>query len=93
MDEEYKLLMANGTWELTPIPKNRTSIGYKWVFRAKRDAMSDVVRYKARPVAKEFSQIEGVDFHETYSLVAKFITIRCIFGVGQLWISKCMKWM
>ena len=46
MQEEYKSLMANGTWELTLVPHNRTPIGCKWVFRAKRDATGHVVRYK-----------------------------------------------
>ena len=36
--QEYDSLMAYGTWELTPLPKNRQSMGCKWVFRTKRDA-------------------------------------------------------
>lgn len=82
MQEEYKSLMDNGTWELTSLPKNRNAIGCKWVFRTKRDATGDVIRYKARLVAKGFSQIEGVDFHETFAPVAKFTTIRCILAIG-----------
>ena len=84
MGEEYKSLMANGTWELTPIPKNRTPIDCKWVFRAKRDATGHVVHYKARLVAEGFLQIEGVDFYKTFALVAKFTTIRCIFAIGAI---------
>ena len=56
MQEEYKSLMANGTWELIPMPNNHSPIGCKWVFRAKRDATAHVVRYKARLVAKGFAQ-------------------------------------
>ena len=47
MQDEYKSLMANGTWELTPVPYNHTPIGCKWLFRAKPDATGHVVRYKA----------------------------------------------
>ncbi len=82
MQEEYESLIANGTWELTPIPKGRNPIGCKWVFRAKRDASGNVVRYKARLVAKGFAQVQGVDFHETFAPVAKFTTIRCILAIG-----------
>ena len=39
MQEEYKSLMANGTWELTPVPHNCSPFGCKWVFCAKRDVI------------------------------------------------------
>ena len=69
MQEEYKSLMDNATWELTPLPPNRSAIGCKWVFRTKRDAMGHIVRYKARLVAKGYSQVAGVDFNETFAPV------------------------
>lgn len=40
--------------------------------------MENVVRYKARLVAKRYSQVVGVDFNETYAPMAKFTTIRTI---------------
>ena len=76
--------MANGTWELTPIPKNRQSVGCKWVFRTKRDASGNVVKYKARLVAKGYSQVASVDLNKTFALVAKFSTIRCILALGTI---------
>jgi transposase InsO family protein len=82
MQEEYDSLIANGTWQLTPIPKDRNPIGCKWVFRTKRDVSGIVVRHKARLVAKGFAQVHGVDFHETFAPVAKFTTIRCILAIG-----------
>ena len=51
------------------------------MFRAERDASGDVVRYKARLVTKGFAQVQGVNFHETFSPVAKFTTIRCILAI------------
>lgn len=82
MQEEYDSLMANGTWELAPLPKDRKSVGCKWVFRTKKDASGQVVRHKARLVAKGYSQVAGVDFLETFAPVAKFTTIRCILALG-----------
>ena len=82
MHEEYASLMANKTWELTPLPKDRKSVGCKWVFRTKKDAMGQTVRHKARLVAKGYSQVVGVDFNETFAPVAKFTTIRCMLAMG-----------
>ena len=75
-------MITNGTWELPSIPNGSNSVGCKWVFRAKRDACGDVVRYKVRLVAEGFAQVQGVDFHETFAPVAKFTTIRCILAIG-----------
>jgi len=67
MQEEYGSLMANGTWESVPLPKDCKGVGCKWVFRTKRDASGHIVRHKARLVAKGYSQVEGVDFNERCS--------------------------
>jgi hypothetical protein len=82
MQEEYGSFMANGMWELVPLPKDRKSVGCKWVFHIKRDASGHIVRHKARLVAKGYSQVEGVNFNETFTLVAKFTTIRCMLAIG-----------
>jgi hypothetical protein len=82
MQEEYKSLMDNATWELTPLPPNGSTIGCKWVFRTKRDDMGHIVRYKARLVAKGYCQVAGVDFNETFAPVAKFTTIRTMVAIG-----------
>ena len=82
LHDEYNSLIANDTWTLTPLPKDRHAIGCKWVFRRKRNADGDVQRYKARLVAKGYSQTYGVDFNETFVPVAKFTTIRCILAIG-----------
>src|SRR5579875_1494527 len=75
MEDEYHSLLANGTWELTTLPKDRKAVGSKWVFKTKRDASGEIVRHKARLVARGFSQVQGVDFNEAFAPVAKFTTI------------------
>ena len=82
MEDEYHSLLANGTWELITLPKDRKAVGCKWVFKTKRDASGEVVHHKARIVARGFSQVQGVDFNETFAPVAKFTTIQCIVALG-----------
>ena len=64
--KSMSLSWAKGTWELAALPKDRKSVGCKWVFHTKWDALGQVVHYKARLVAKGYSQVEGVDFNETF---------------------------
>ena len=57
IEEELAVLKAAGTWELVNSPAGANIVGSKWVFRAKKDAASKVVRYKARLVVQGFSQV------------------------------------
>ena len=54
MQKEYASLMGNGMWELTNLPKERKSVGCKWVFHTKK-ALCKIVRCKTRLVAKGYS--------------------------------------
>ena len=70
MKEEYKSMQDNKVWELVPLPEGVRPIGCKWIFKTKRDAQGNVERYKARLVAKCYTQKEGIDFKETFSPVS-----------------------
>jgi hypothetical protein len=87
MDEEMAALDANATWELVTLPEDKKAIGWKWVYKVKHNADGSVSRYKARLVTKGYAQTYGIDYEETYSLVAKMITIRAIIAmaVAQGW--------
>jgi transposase InsO family protein len=75
MDEELDQIEKNDTWELVPRPKNKNVIDTKWVFRNKLNEDGQVTRNKARLVCKGYAQIEGIDFEETFSPVARMEAI------------------
>jgi hypothetical protein len=66
-------------WHLVPRP-NQNVVGTKWVFRNKKDEHGVVTRNKARLVAKGYSQVEGLDFGETYAPVARLESIRILLA-------------
>lgn len=55
-------------------------IGTKWIFRNKQDEAEVVIRNKARLVAQGFTQIEGLDFGETFAPVARLESIRILLA-------------
>ncbi|GJU00687.1 retrovirus-related pol polyprotein from transposon TNT 1-94 [Tanacetum coccineum] len=71
MQEELNQFIANNVWELVPQPKNITIIGTKWVYKNKLDENGVVTRNKARLVTQGYNQQEGIDYDETYALVAR----------------------
>jgi hypothetical protein len=74
MQEELNNFTRNEVWLLVERPKQNV-IGTKWVFRNKQDEHGVITRNKARLVAQGFTQIEGLDFGETYSPVVRLESI------------------
>ena len=81
-DSEYESLRKNDTWDVVPLPKGRKAIGCRWVFRVKENQNGEVERFKARMVAKGFSQKYGIDYEETFAPVAKFTSIRTVLSMA-----------
>jgi hypothetical protein len=77
MQEELNNFTRNEVWSLMERPKQNV-IGTKWVFLNKQDEYGVVTRNKARLVAQGFTQVEGLDFGETYALVARLESIRIL---------------
>ncbi|KAL0400903.1 UNVERIFIED_CONTAM: Retrovirus-related Pol polyprotein from transposon TNT 1-94 [Sesamum latifolium] len=88
MQAELKALEMNHTWKLTPLPSGKRPIGCKWVFKTKLRADGSVERYKARLVAKGFNQVEGIDYTDNFSPVAKTVTVRIFLALAaaQGWL-------
>ena len=82
MRQEFDSLIENKTWTLTKAPTGRRILRGKWVFKLKRGAAGEILRYKARWVARGFEQQEGVDFYETFASVVKPMSYKAIFAIA-----------
>ena len=79
MHEELNNFTRNQVWELIERPKGHNVVGTKWVLTLEKPGHI-VVRNKARLVAQGYTQVEGLDFGETYASVARLEAIRILLA-------------
>jgi hypothetical protein len=80
MHEELNNFACNEVWELVKRPSDHNVIGTKWVFRNKQDKNGIIVRNKTRLVAQGYSQVEGLDFDETFAPVVRLEAIQILLA-------------
>jgi len=83
MVEELKAIEKNRTWKLVDLPKHKSPINVRWIFKIKCRADGTIAKYKARLIAKGFLQKHGIDFTKVYAPVARMETIRLLLSIAS----------
>jgi transposase InsO family protein len=82
MSSEIQKLTELDTWELVPRPDDKPVVKSRWVFTRKKDTQGNIKSYKARHVAKGFTQTHGEDYWSTYAPVARLTTLRIVLNLA-----------
>jgi hypothetical protein len=80
---ELRSLEANKTWSVVERPGDVNVVSSKWVLRIKKNAAGEIEKYKARLVARGFTQIHGVDYTDTYAPVARLASFRLLLAIAN----------
>jgi hypothetical protein len=79
MMEEYN----NDVWDIIPRPGGKYVVTSKWIYKIKHAADESIEKHKAIFVARGFSQVEGIDYEETFAHVAQYTLIQMIIALAS----------
>jgi hypothetical protein len=83
MMEEYQYIMKNDVWDIVPRPEEKSIVTSKWIYKIKNTIDGSIERHKTRFVARGFSQVEGIDYEETFSHVSRYTFIWMIISPAK----------
>ena len=83
MVEEYDSIIKNSAWEIVPRLVRKSVVGSRWIYKVKQATYGSVEKYKARFVAWGFSQVEGIDYEDTFAPFVCYSSIRSILGLSM----------
>ncbi|GJY77377.1 zinc finger, CCHC-type containing protein [Tanacetum coccineum] len=84
INDEMDSIMGNNTWVLADLPLGCKPLGCKWIFKRKLKVDGTIEKFKARLVIQGFKQKSGIDYFDTYALVARISTIRLLIAMASI---------
>ena len=87
MTKEYQSVMKNDVWDIVPKPKGKSVVSSKWIYKIKHATDGSLEKYKARFVARGFSQKDIIYYEDTFMLVSRYTSIRTMTELASM-----MKW-
>ena len=87
MVDEYDSIFRKNAGEIVPRPVGKLVVDLKWIYKVKQVVDGSAKKYKEIFFSQGFSQIEGIDYEETFAPVARYSSIRTI-----LTLSAQMGW-
>jgi hypothetical protein len=72
---------------VVPRPEGKSVVTSKWLYKIKYVTYGSIEKHKARFVARGFSHVEGIDYNETFTPIARYISIKSIMAIaaGMSW--------
>nr|GEU79042.1 zinc finger, CCHC-type [Tanacetum cinerariifolium] len=83
-NDEMDSIMGNNTWVLSDLPLGGKPLGCKWIFKRKLKVDGTIEKFKARLVIQGLKQKSGIDYFDTYVLVARISTIRLVITMASI---------
>jgi hypothetical protein len=84
INEELRAIASNNVWRLVKAPEGANIVSSRWVFKIKRLPNGQIDRYRARLVARGFSQRYGVDYDETFAPVVRMESLRILLAIAAI---------
>lgn len=82
MVEEYDSIVHNRVWDVVPRLENKLVVSSRWLYKVKQATDGSVEKHKARFVARGFSQVEGIEYDETFAPIARCSSIRSMLALS-----------
>ena len=82
MVEDYDSIVRNSVWDVVFETENKSVVSYRWIYKVKQAVDGNVEKHKAMFVARGFSQVEGIDYNETFATVARYSSMRSMLALS-----------
>jgi len=82
MVEEYDSIVRNNVWDVVLRPVDKSVVSSWWLYKVKQAVDGNVEKHKARFISRGFSQVEGIDYDETFAPVARYSSIKLMLALS-----------